>query len=68
MPVRLPHLNRLCCPELQAVIKLKLANSTEAELRALQSTLRLAKDDTASDLQRSVFKKYPFFAPCTTRR
>lgn len=46
------------------VIKLKLANSTEAELRSLQSSLRVAKDDTASDLQRSVFKKYPLLASC----
>lgn len=57
MPVRLPHLNHSHWPELWTVIKAKLANSTEAELRTLQSTLRLAKDDTASDLQRSVFKK-----------
>lgn len=41
-----------------AVLKLKLANSTEAELKSLESSLRNAIDDTASDLQRSVFKKY----------
>ncbi|KXN90085.1 Exocyst complex component EXO84 [Leucoagaricus sp. SymC.cos] len=44
-----------------AFIKLKLANSTEAELKSLQSSLRVAKDDTASDLQRSVFKNYAEF-------
>ena len=43
---------------INAVLKLKLANSTEAELKSLQSSLRNAIDDTASDLQRSVFKKY----------
>ena len=41
-----------------AVLKLKLANSTEAELKSLRSSLQNAIDDTASDLQRSVFKKY----------
>lgn len=40
-----------------AVLKLKLANSTEAELKSLQSSLRGAAKDTASELQRSVFKK-----------
>lgn len=40
------------------VLKTKLANSTESELKSLQSSLRNAKDDTASDLQRNVFKKY----------
>jgi len=43
---------------IDTVLKLKLANSTEAELRSLQSSLRSAIGDTASDLQRSVFKKY----------
>ena len=43
---------------INAVLKLKLANSTEAELKSLRSSLRSAIDDTASDLQRSVFKKY----------
>jgi hypothetical protein len=42
------------------VLKLKLANSTEAELKSLRSSLQNAIDDTASDLQRSVFKKYCF--------
>jgi hypothetical protein len=42
------------------VLKIKLANSTESELKTLQSSLRNAKDDTASDLQRNVFKKYAF--------
>lgn len=40
------------------VLKLKLANSTEAELRFLESSLRSVAKDTSSDLQRSVFKKY----------
>lgn len=42
------------------VLRLKLANSTEAELQSLQSSLRNAKDQTASELQQSVFKKYVF--------
>lgn len=39
-------------------LKLKLANSTEAELRSLQSSLQNSKDEVAGDLQRNVFKKY----------
>jgi hypothetical protein len=39
------------------VLKLKLANSTEAELKSLQSSLRGAKNDVDSELQRNVFKK-----------
>lgn len=39
------------------VLKLKLANSTEAELKSLQSSLYDAKEDTNSELQRNVFKK-----------
>jgi len=48
------------CPVLHhtIVLKLKLANSTEAELKSLQSSLRSSAQDTASELQRSVFKKY----------
>lgn len=46
-------------------LKLKLANSTEAELRSLQSSLRNSKDEVASDLQRNVFKKCPIPASCT---
>ncbi|KAK7063929.1 exocyst complex component [Favolaschia claudopus] len=42
-------------------LKIKLANSTESELKSLQSSLRNAKDDTASDLQRNVFKNYAEF-------
>jgi hypothetical protein len=38
-------------------LKLKLANSTEAELRSLQSSLQNSKDEVAGDLQRNVFKK-----------
>lgn len=41
-----------------AFLKTKLASSTEAELRSLQSALHNAKNDTAAELQRSVFKKY----------
>ncbi|KAJ7070704.1 nuclear mRNA splicing protein [Mycena amicta] len=44
-----------------AFLKLKLANSTESEIRSLQSSLRNAKDDTASELQRNVFKNYAEF-------
>ncbi|KAM6498827.1 exo84 subunit/exocyst complex component [Amanita muscaria] len=44
-----------------AFLKLKLANSTEAELKSLQSSLHTAKEDTARDLQRSVFKNYAEF-------
>ena len=41
-----------------AFMKTKLANSTEAELKSLQSSLKGSKDDVAVDLQRTVFKKY----------
>ena len=41
-----------------AVLKTKLANSTEAELKSLQSSLQSLKDGVALDLQRNVFKKY----------
>ncbi|TFK42011.1 hypothetical protein BDQ12DRAFT_645406 [Crucibulum laeve] len=44
-----------------AFLKLKLANSTEAELQSLQSSLQHVKEDTASELQRSVFKNYAEF-------
>lgn len=43
-------------------LKLKLSNSTEAELRSLQSSLRSAKEETATDLQKNVFKKYIFLS------
>ncbi|KAF9266928.1 hypothetical protein L218DRAFT_921708 [Marasmius fiardii PR-910] len=39
-------------------LKSKLANSTEAEIKSLQSSLREVKEDTASELQRNVFKNY----------
>ncbi|KAG2136515.1 uncharacterized protein EDB93DRAFT_781949 [Suillus bovinus] len=42
-------------------LKAKLANSTEVELRSLQSSLRSSKDDTAVELQRNVFKNYAEF-------
>ncbi|PFH46266.1 hypothetical protein AMATHDRAFT_77745 [Amanita thiersii Skay4041] len=44
-----------------AFLKIKLANSTEAELKSLQSSLVTAKQDTAADLQRTVFKNYAEF-------
>ncbi|KAI0714572.1 hypothetical protein C8Q76DRAFT_727239 [Earliella scabrosa] len=44
-----------------AYIKLKLANSTESELRSLQSSLQGQKDGVAVDLQRNVFKNYAEF-------
>ncbi|KAJ7754970.1 nuclear mRNA splicing protein [Mycena maculata] len=44
-----------------AFLKIKLANSTESELKTLQSSLRNSKDDTASELQRNVFKNYAEF-------
>ncbi|THH02363.1 hypothetical protein EW026_g529 [Hermanssonia centrifuga] len=44
-----------------AFLKLKMANSTEAELRSLQSSLRSSKDEVALDLQRNVFKNYAEF-------
>ncbi|KAI6133654.1 hypothetical protein EV401DRAFT_1912524 [Pisolithus croceorrhizus] len=44
-----------------AYLKAKLANSTEAELKSLQSSLRSAKDDTAIELQKNVFKNYAEF-------
>ncbi|KAI5991344.1 hypothetical protein EDC04DRAFT_2812211 [Pisolithus marmoratus] len=42
-------------------LKAKLANSTEAELKSLQSSLRSAKDDTVIELQKNVFKNYAEF-------
>ncbi|KAG9313915.1 hypothetical protein JVU11DRAFT_4687 [Chiua virens] len=42
-------------------LKAKLANSTEAELKSLQSSLRSLKDDTAVELQSNVFKNYAEF-------
>lgn len=43
--------------ELYEVLKAKMANSTEAELVSMQSTLQSYKYDTNTDLQRNVFKK-----------
>ena len=43
--------------ECRSDLKLKMANSTEAELRSLQSSLQSSKDGVALDLQRNVFKK-----------
>ena len=48
------HLSRT---DLSPDLKAKLANSTEAELRSLQSPLHSAKDDTAVEFQKNVFKK-----------
>ncbi|KAL5519398.1 EXO84 [Sanghuangporus vaninii] len=42
-------------------LKKKMANSTEAELKALQSSLQSYKNDTDADLQRNVFKNYVEF-------
>ncbi|KAH8119727.1 hypothetical protein DFH11DRAFT_1556163 [Phellopilus nigrolimitatus] len=42
-------------------LKEKMANSTEAELTALQSSLQLYRNDTNADLQRNVFKNYAEF-------
>ncbi|EKM61512.1 uncharacterized protein PHACADRAFT_135232 [Phanerochaete carnosa HHB-10118-sp] len=44
-----------------AYLKLKMANSTEAELRSLQSSLQASKDEVSRDLQRNVFKNYAEF-------
>ncbi|TFY54472.1 hypothetical protein EVG20_g9690, partial [Dentipellis fragilis] len=44
-----------------AYLKIKLANSTEAELKTLQSSLETSKDGVAADLQRNVFKNYAEF-------
>lgn len=44
-----------------AFLKAKLANSTEYELKSLQSSLRNTKDETAADLQKNVFKNYAEF-------
>ncbi|KAJ8579966.1 hypothetical protein M405DRAFT_938947 [Rhizopogon salebrosus TDB-379] len=42
-------------------LKAKPANSTEAELKSLQFSLRSSKDDTAVELQRDVFENYVEF-------
>ncbi|GJJ11884.1 hypothetical protein Clacol_006122 [Clathrus columnatus] len=42
-------------------LKSKLANSTEAELKALESSLKTSKDLTLADLQKSVFNNYEQF-------
>ncbi|KDQ19306.1 hypothetical protein BOTBODRAFT_153188 [Botryobasidium botryosum FD-172 SS1] len=44
-----------------AYLKVKLANSTEAELKSLQSSLEASKAAAATDLQRNVFKNYAEF-------
>ncbi|CAL1693849.1 unnamed protein product [Somion occarium] len=44
-----------------AFLKAKLANSTEVELKSLQSSLQNLKDGVALDLQRNVFKNYAEF-------
>ncbi|KAF9027139.1 hypothetical protein BDZ89DRAFT_1092282 [Hymenopellis radicata] len=44
-----------------AYLRMKMANSTEAEVKSLQSSLRGAKEDTATDLQKNVFKNYAEF-------
>jgi hypothetical protein len=58
MPVRvIPYPSISVEAEIRSDLKLKLANSTEAELRSLQSSLQNSKDEVAADLQRNVFKK-----------
>ncbi|KAB5594569.1 Exocyst complex component EXO84 [Ceratobasidium theobromae] len=44
-----------------AYLRSKLASSTEAELRAFQTSLQTTKDATALDLQKNVFKNYSDF-------
>ena len=51
-------------------LKAKMANSTEAEIRSLQSHLLALREDTNSDLRKNVFKKcvplyLHFFLWCT---
>ena len=51
-------------------LKAKMANSTEAEIRSLQSYLLALREDTNSDLRKNVFKKcvplyLHFFLWCT---
>jgi hypothetical protein len=52
-----PETEWMCRYNVTLVLKLKLANSTEAELKSLESSLRNVANDTSSELQRSVFKK-----------
>ena len=51
-----------------SVLKLKMANSTEAELRQLRSSLNQSKDDVALDLKRNVFDKYVAREPAKDQR
>ncbi|KAH0591366.1 hypothetical protein H2248_001444 [Termitomyces sp. 'cryptogamus'] len=44
-----------------AFLKSKLANSTEVELKSLQSSLRDVREETNSELQKNVFKNYAEF-------
>ncbi|KAG8827942.1 exocyst complex component exo84 [Serendipita sp. 401] len=44
-----------------AYLRLKLSNSTEAELKALQASLIASKSATSADLQYSIFKNYEEF-------
>ena len=48
------HLSRT---DLSPDVKAKLANSTEAELRSLQSSLHSAKDNTVVEFQKNALKK-----------
>ncbi|KIJ39437.1 hypothetical protein M422DRAFT_781017 [Sphaerobolus stellatus SS14] len=45
----------------EAYLKLMLANSTEAELKSLRSSLMAAKEATQTDLKKSVFNNYEQF-------
>ncbi|KLO20158.1 hypothetical protein SCHPADRAFT_816745 [Schizopora paradoxa] len=42
-------------------LRSKMASSTEAEIRSLQSSLQGLKDETRTDLQRTVFQNYAEF-------
>ena len=63
MPVRVVLNSSILLSILSDVLdlKLKLANSTEAELRSLQSSLQNSKEEVAADLQRNVLKKLVYY-------
>ena len=42
------------------VLKIKLANSTEAEINTFKSSLHSYRDETDGDLKKNVFRKYVF--------
>lgn len=51
------NLLKLSKNESTLVLKAKLANSTEAEIRSLETTLQNSKAQTDDDLRKNVFKK-----------